>query len=247
MSEDEREPQAELLKAARDHKLMTARMGVLHSSASAMSTIALQLTPANGTQQDTRIAAAALLVRLGSELIGSIALLLQARRSYPAASLLRQLIETATLLAAAAEEPRRLDEWLGCEPDELEERLRAAARSASDPDAWIGEYASHRRSTLHPHAGAVPILGAYPGDPTPLAFLLPSCAWHARRSWEAAGVLVSRLELPLASASARDLAGQMHAAITAWERREPEPVLRYLRGRSVTETGLVTARYTPSD
>src|SRR6516225_6633714 len=90
---------------------LRARLAVLDSCSVVFTRLADLLQTSGWIGRDRKELAAALLMRLASELAGGISLLIQNSHLYAAGALLRQLIEVEYLMFLGYTDPQTLESW----------------------------------------------------------------------------------------------------------------------------------------
>ncbi|MGA3984450.1 hypothetical protein [Ralstonia nicotianae] len=181
--------------AATNENIVAARYEVLDSATVAYNSMAEELHVAGYIAKSDRLNATALLLRLGAELIGGIALLLRNQREYPAGALLRQLVEVEYLTFLAYADPSQLERWYAADSETLRQQFKPQAmRKASDGLFRDQEYWLHCEVGGHPHPRARILLRAYQSPLPPNASLLPDSVQHACRLWISTRLLLPQLD-----------------------------------------------------
>jgi hypothetical protein len=228
MSEEQKaEFAATFREAAENTDIIAARFAVLNDASVSLARLADILQTSGWIGRDQKELAAALLIRIASELSGGIALLIQSGRIYSAGALLRQLIEVEYLLFLGYSDPAILQKWYQADAAMLRkmftpQQMRKGAQGIfRDKEYWL-----HCEMGGHPHpTQSKVLLSAYVAPVPPIAFLLPDTVQHLRRLWNSIKLLLPKLNI--GDIALNDSGERIGRAIAAWEAIENATVLSF--------------------
>jgi hypothetical protein len=215
-------------KAAEDEQIVRARLAVLDSCSVVFTRLADLLQTSGWIGRDRKELAAALLMRLASELAGGISLLIQNSHLYAAGALLRQLIEIEYLLFLGYANPTTLQNWYEADATELRKLFSPQQmRKRTDGLFRDKEYWLHCEIGGHPHPmGSRVLLSSSYTTPVPaVAFLLPDTVQHLRRLWTSVKLLLPKLNI--GEIALNESGQRLSEAIAHWETIENPTVLSY--------------------
>jgi hypothetical protein len=214
-------------EAAENEQILRARLAVLDSASVAFTRLADLLHTSGWIGRDRKELAAALLIRLASELAGGISLLIQNSHLYAAGALLRQLIEIEYIMYLGYADPTNLQSWYEADAAELRKIFSPQQmRKRTDGLFRDKEYWFHCEIGGHPHpTRSRLLLSSYTTPVPPIAFLLPDTVQHLRRLWTSVKLLLPKLNIEEIALNAP---GQrLSEAIARWESIENPTVLSY--------------------
>lgn len=123
-------------------------------------------------------------VQMGGELAGGALTLLRAGQHYPAAALVRQLVEVEYLVFMFNEDDALTRDWLSSTPEQLRALFRPAAmRRRSGGRFRDSEYWAHCETGGHPHPRGAQLLPDHSNALAGNAWLWGDLAQHLHRLW----------------------------------------------------------------
>ena len=220
---------AQLMRdTAEDDQIVGRRFAVLDAASITFGRMADVLQTSGWISRDEKELAAALLIRLASELSGGIYTLAKGSHLYAVGALLRQLIEIEYLLFLGYVDPANLQLWYEADAPKLRKIFSPQQmRKSADGLFRDKEYWLHCEMGGHPHPTRSRILlSAYTFPVPPIAFSLPDTVQHLRRLWTSVKLLLPKLnigEIALSESS------HLSETIAQWEKIE-NPTLLALDG-----------------
>ena len=214
-------------EAAENEQIVRARFAVLDTAYVVFTRLADLLQTSGWIGRDRKELAAALLIRLASELSGGISLLIQNANPYAAGALLRQLIEIEYLLFLGYSDPATLQSWYEADAAELRKIFSPQQiRKRADGLFRDKEYWLHCEIGGHPHPTKSRILlSAYAAPVPPIAFLLPDTVQHLRRLWTSVKLLLPKLNI--GEIALKESGQRLSDTIAHWETIENSTVLSF--------------------
>ena len=155
-----------------------------------------------------------------------MSLLMRQTRTYPAGTILRQMIEIEYLMFLGYLDQAQFKRWCRADANELRREFSPQRmRKASGGMFRDLEYWQHCELGGHPHPSSRMLLSQYNQDVQPEAFLLPDAVHHIRRFW-------TSLKLVLARSSFCESAFRQHIdpledAIQKWVQVENPLILKF--------------------
>ena len=212
--------------SAENDEINIARFSVLDVGSTTLAELADILLTSGSDRRDDKQLAAAILTRLGSELLGGISLLLKQPLAYSAGALLRQLIEIEYLMFIGYADPIKLERWYCVDAKELRRDFTPQRmRESSDGLFQDQEYWFHCEVGGHPHPKARLLLPAYNRADPPIAFLLPDAVQHTRRLWTSIRLLLPKLGI--GETGLEDHGQELIHSIHQWEKLENPLILSF--------------------
>lgn len=218
-------------EAASDPRLVSHRRELAAYSAAVFEAVGKELTVAGqifggdrvsgaspwGNGSDESVAVAVLL-RIGSQLIGGAADLMTSERHYAAAALIRQLVEVEYLAWAFDTRDRDGERWLRSTRSEREEFFRPAKiRHAAGGHFPGRDYGHHCELGGHPVPGGVLLLGTR--APAAGELMLADALGHAGRVWDHIVAWARRMQLHGTLVAPRT--ADMSRRYQEWKRADP--------------------------
>lgn len=213
-------------ETAQDMNISNSRFAVLEEASTAFAKCADLLQISGYIGRNPKELAAALLIRLGGELSGGILILAKQSLAYPAAALLRQLVEVEYLAFIGYADPVNLQNWYEATDEERRKLFTPQKmRKLSDGLFRDSEYWLHCEVGGHPHPKSKILLPAYGPKVPPVAALLPDAVHHIRRLWTSVSLLLPQLDA--GDRVLEELGTSLPVAIANWESNEHPMILAF--------------------